>query len=681
MGVEKSTVPTIHQTTSKFALGIPPIEAVVFAILTAIAVSLLQPPPSSSSLQPQWIYYLRIAAGLCLIIELLFFIYGKIRYTVLNRPITQFPDTKRVQVAMERFLNLHQVFQLDEFLSGWFLGASTSSILRGNVEEFVAYGFFCQTTECLSSKQLMLIQNFISSAEERWNITFPPGKNSDVRYMAHVWEPLRVQHKLFIVYMSTELAAKVAHLLLRWMGFKKGRQGAFTSWATMNAAVIDTIKSNGRDGGKNRGEEREKGVEKTVQFPAEEKEILQKETASSPAVASVVHSPGRAAAHNVKEVAHNAAEHALDAAVAATSIAAASMAKQYPHEGQQYHLPPTRSRSKFRFSEATSAAFAGMGSVPLVRSFKELSSMMERRVDLPGSPPPRKRSSSKKLLKTADEKTGEERLDHRQHGNEQPESLPKSTVPIVFLHGVGFGTLPYLHFIRSLMKACPQSPFILLEMPHVALRLCKQAESVDDVAKAAVAAVHKLGFKQACFVGHSYGTFCVSRIVQLYPEAVHSITLLDPVCMMTCYPQLLYNFIYRKFVLSNLLSSFLAAVDGIRFLCSRDLTISQAFCRRFHWSELMLWPEDLPRERYRSLIVLSGKDDLVPGELVQIQFDVAEHPASVLYHPELGHGGLLLDSQWMGVVVEGVKKLVYRGGEEGEENGMGIEEVTVGKAD
>ena len=120
-----------------------------------------------------------------------------------------------------------------------------------------------------------------------------------------------------------------------------------------------------------------------------------------------------------------------------------------------------------------------------------------------------------------------------------------------------------------------------------------------------------------------------------------------------------------------MLSSFLAAVDGVRFLCSRDLTISQAFCRRFHWSELMLWPQDLPREPYRSLIVLSGKDDLVPGELVQIQFDVAEHPATVLYHPDLGHGGLLLDSEWMGVVVQGVKRLVYRGEEKEEEEDVG----------
>jgi pimeloyl-ACP methyl ester carboxylesterase len=592
---------------------------------------------------------------------------------VLNRPITKYPDSTRVAVAMERFLNLHQVFQLDEFLTGWFLGAPIESIYRGNVEEFVAYGFFCQKLEDLTPEQLGLVQNFLSTAEERWNITFPPGFNdsSDIKYMAHVWEPLRVQHKPLLIYIITEFAAKIAHFLLRWMGFQKGQQGAFISWTTMSGA---TSSSNSNIALEEGGVDRE-GVHASSPIVTEKEKKEKQRRRQSGGTPTKSPVSAAAAAHNVKEVAHNAAEHALDAAVAATSIAAASMAKQYPHDGQQYHLPPTRPRSRSSAFSAA-AAVAGMGSVPLIRSFKGLSSMMERRVDLPGSPPKRKKKDKQAITAAKDGKQVE--MENRQQQQQQDDVQEGvSTVPVVFLHGVGFGTLPYLHFVRSLMKACPQSPFILLEMPHVALRLCKEAESVDDVAAAAVAAVHKLGYKQACFVGHSYGTFCVSRIVQLFPEAVHSTALLDPVCMLTCYPQLLFNFIYREIVVKDLLSSILAIVDGVRFLCSRDLTISQAFCRKFHWSELMLWAEDLPRERYRSLIVLSGKDDLVPGELVQIQFDVAEHPASVLYHPQLGHGGLLLDGEWMAVVVDGVRKLVYR--DEGDGGGVEIEE-DAGKA-
>ena len=209
------------------------------------------------------------------------------------------------------------------------------------------------------------------------------------------------------------------------------------------------------------------------------------------------------------------------------------------------------------------------------------------------------------------------------------------------------------------MKACPGSSVIILEVPHVALRLCKEAESVDDVALAAVNAVKKLGAQQACFIGHSYGSFCVSRIVQLYPEAVHSIALLDPVCLLTCYPQLLYNFIYRTLSL-NMLYSPGALFDGARFLCSRDLTISQAFCRKFHWTELMLWPDDIRRKENFCVIVLAGGDDLVPAELVAAQFESAQHPARVMLNPTLGHGGLLLDTEWRRACVDAISCLVHR---------------------
>lgn len=102
-------------------------------------------------------------------------------------------DTARLQVLFQRFLQLRDVFSLDDFLSGWqacclplagpsvvgwagvgihrgvgwacwrgaaearpahppadpaacrrFLGAPPSAILRGNLEDFVSYGFYCK---------------------------------------------------------------------------------------------------------------------------------------------------------------------------------------------------------------------------------------------------------------------------------------------------------------------------------------------------------------------------------------------------------------------------------------------------------------------------------------------------------------------------------------------------------
>jgi hypothetical protein len=150
---------------------------------------------------------------------------------------------------------------------------------------------------------------------------------------------------------------------------------------------------------------------------------------------------------------------------------------------------------------------------------------------------------------------------------------------------------------------------------------------------------------------------------------VHSVALLDPVCLLICYPQLLYNFVYREFSAAAAARSPAAAIEAARFLCSRDLTIAQAFCRRFHWSELMLWPDDLPRSARSVLLVLSGRDDLVPSAMCERQFAAAGHPATVLHHPDLGHGGLLLDGPWMARVVECIRGMV--GSQERTETGSG----------
>ena len=144
---------------------------------------------------------------------------------------------------------------------------------------------------------------------------------------------------------------------------------------------------------------------------------------------------------------------------------------------------------------------------------------------------------------------------------------------------------------------------------------------------------------------------------------VHSVALLDPVCLLTCYPQLLYNFIYRSISFSTF-SSPAALLDMVRFFCSRDLTISQAFCRKFYGMEVMTWPADIAPDR-GALIVLSGQDDLVPSELVLGQFEAAGHPARVMHRPDLGHGGLLLDGGWMAEVVEGVRRIAHGGVEVG----------------
>jgi len=84
--------------------------------------------------------------------------------------------------------------------------------------------------------------------------------------------------------------------------------------------------------------------------------------------------------------------------------------------------------------------------------------------------------------------------------------------------------------------------------------------------------------------------------------------------MLTCCPQLLHNFIYRE--PEGVFGLWKKPLDFFKRAVARDLIIAEAFCRRFWWHTLMLWPDELPPA---TILSLSHQDELVPCELVQRQ--------------------------------------------------------------
>ena len=74
---------------------------------------------------------------------------------------------------------------------------------------------------------------------------------------------------------------------------------------------------------------------------------------------------------------------------------------------------------------------------------------------------------------------------------------------------------------------------------------------------------------------------CFHQIVAgTHLQVVHSLALLDPVCMMTCSPHLLRNFIYTSPRLNWQAPTLHDVMDAARYVCSRDLMVAAAFCRR-----------------------------------------------------------------------------------------------------
>ena len=104
----------------------------------------------------------------------------------------------------------------------------------------------------------------------------------------------------------------------------------------------------------------------------------------------------------------------------------------------------------------------------------------------------------------------------------------KEKCPILFLHGVGLGLLPYITFVFRL--AATDHPVVAVESCHLGMRWVAEVPSEDEVVDAIVKILDRLELTSTAVVAHSYGTFMASRLVQRMPHMVQSLALLDPVC-------------------------------------------------------------------------------------------------------------------------------------------------------
>ena len=144
---------------------------------------------------------------------------------------------------------------------------------------------------------------------------------------------------------------------------------------------------------------------------------------------------------------------------------------------------------------------------------------------------------------------------------------------------MGAGLFPYLLFVAKL--AATGIPCLCVKMRHVSMQLTHSIPTATEVAADVVVALDTLGVEkvmgggwevgvgryincsvhhlcvhhqrdtalapsiQVCVVAHSYGTFVAAVLAQHYPHRLHSICLVDPVCLGVFLPNLLQNFLYR----------------------------------------------------------------------------------------------------------------------------------------
>lgn len=156
------------------------------------------------------------------------------RYYLFNKgwmphvPTRSFNPRHAFDEFVIRHKRMSRYICIKDFLKTWFFNAPLEQIKRGNMAEFLAYGFYYKTREQLRDEHSIHGRELVSEFEQAWNIKFEEGYNEKIKFMAHIWEPLRCNYRPFVFYLFIDCIYFVKHLVLTRIGFRFYRSGNFT---------------------------------------------------------------------------------------------------------------------------------------------------------------------------------------------------------------------------------------------------------------------------------------------------------------------------------------------------------------------------------------------------------------------------------------------------------------------
>jgi pimeloyl-ACP methyl ester carboxylesterase len=177
--------------------------------------------------------------------------------------------------------------------------------------------------------------------------------------------------------------------------------------------------------------------------------------------------------------------------------------------------------------------------------------------------------------------------------------------PIVFIHGVGVGLLPYLLWLNSI----PSDVGVLaIEILAVSSRICDPMPSSKELVAGINSIIDQQKIKDFVLVGNSFGTLLVSPMLQCsnLASCIDSVVLIDPVSLLLHLPNVAYNFSARKPEYGNEWQIWFVATDP---------RIAHTLARRLvPWHDFILWKEQLYGRR--TTVVLGGIDNVTNPDAV-----------------------------------------------------------------
>ncbi|KAI8881873.1 alpha/beta-hydrolase [Backusella circina FSU 941] len=240
---------------------------------------------------------------------------------------------------------------------------------------------------------------------------------------------------------------------------------------------------------------------------------------------------------------------------------------------------------------------------------------------------------------------------------QQTES--ETIVPIVFIHGIGIGTLTYAEFVHRLGKL--NRPLFLVELPYVSMHMVDNIPNAYETVNAIQDMLHHHHYKQAIFVSHSLGTGATSWLMNIRPELVAGTVMIDPICFLLHYHHVAFNFVHR--VPINLLEYVM------HYGVARELYISNYLSRHFQWYEGIYFASDAPtstpstaiKEPMKNATVFLSELDRIVGSQ-HVHDYLKERNIDVHLMPGLEHAGFIMSAKWKDIIVKQIEHIANKVG-------------------
>ncbi|CAI5934766.1 unnamed protein product [Closterium sp. NIES-65] len=109
-----------------------------------------------------------------LVIESVFFVFRSKQLKQISDEYVELPLPSREETStlLDRVLAVAKQADYNDFVGGWFMGASLASLTRTNVRQFISHGFFHRFYNELSSEYQEAVEEFVDRAEVHLEMHF-----------------------------------------------------------------------------------------------------------------------------------------------------------------------------------------------------------------------------------------------------------------------------------------------------------------------------------------------------------------------------------------------------------------------------------------------------------------------------------------------------------------------------